>query len=154
MTLSSYSSLIKHLGCTWSIYINIPNFRASEAPPSTIPLHVEVTLYRTNLVPARAFCTSMEMPKKWDIHQNSTQGVLKEVEAGETYKDPSIHYKEKVTCTGIPFMHEATLKPRNPRQVTNAQAQVCKSRKYAQIDLFNLVELTVDLKDYTHSSSG
>ena len=71
-------------------------------------------------------------------------------EAGETYKDPSVHYKEKVCSSSVPATHEATLKPRNPRQVTNAQAQARKGRRYTQDDLFNLVELTYDIQDYTH----
>ena len=71
-------------------------------------------------------------------------------EAGETYKDPSVHYKEKVCSSTVPATHEATLKPRNSRQVKNAQAQARKGRRYTQDDLFNLVELTYDIQDYTH----
>ena len=71
-------------------------------------------------------------------------------EAGETYKDPSVHYKEKVCSSSVPGTHEATLKPRNPRQVKNAQAQARKGRRYTQDDLFHLVELTYDIQDYTH----
>ena len=71
-------------------------------------------------------------------------------EAGEAFKDPSLHYKEKVAGSTVPFTHEATLKPRNPRQVKNAQAQARKDRRYTQDDLFNLVELTYDIQDYTH----
>ena len=43
-----------------------------------------------------------------------------------------------------------TLKPRNPRQVKNAQAQARKGKRHTQNDLFNLVELTYDIQDYTH----
>ena len=69
-------------------------------------------------------------------------------EAGETYQDPSVHYKVKVCNSTVPATHKA--KPRNPRQVKNAQAQPRKGRRYTQDDLFNLVELTYDIQDYTH----
>ena len=71
-------------------------------------------------------------------------------EAGETYKDPSVHYKEKICKSNVPATHEATLKPRNPRQIKNAQAQAQKIRRYTQGVLFNLVELTHGIQDYTH----
>ena len=99
-------------------------------------------------VPEKGLLYQHGNAKKSGPYIRTAPSVLRE--AAETYKDPSIHYKEKVACSGVPFTHEATLKPRNPRQVTNAQAQVHKSRKYTQDDLFNLVELTVDLKDYIH----
>ena len=99
-------------------------------------------------VPEKGLLYQHGNAKKSGPYIRTAPSVLRE--AAETYKDPSIHYKEKVACSGVPFTHEATLKPRNPRQVTNAQAQVRKSRKYTQDDLFNLVELTVDLKDYIH----
>ena len=86
--------------------------------------------------------------KKSSPHIRTAPSVLKE--AGETYKDPSVHYKEKVCSSSVPATHEATLKPRNPRQVKNAQAQARKGRRYTQDDLFNLVELTYDIQDYTH----
>ena len=70
--------------------------------------------------------------------------------AAETKKDPSMHYKEKVASADVPVSHEATMKPRNRRQVINAQAVARKSRKYTEDDLFNLVELTQDIPDYTH----
>ena len=71
-------------------------------------------------------------------------------EAAETHKDPSLHYKEKVAASNVPYTHEATMKPRNPQQVKNAQAQARKKKRHTQDDLFNLVELTLDLKDFTH----
>ena len=74
--------------------------------------------------------------------------ILKE--AGETYKNPSAHYKEKVASSTVPVTHEAIIKPRNPRQVTNAQAQSRKAKRYTEDDLFNLVELTQNIPDYTH----
>ena len=80
--------------------------------------------------------------KKSSPHIRTAPSVLKG--AGETYKDPSVHYKEKV-CSST--THEATLKPRNPRQVKNAQAQARKGKGYTQDDLFNLVELTYDIQD-------
>ena len=86
--------------------------------------------------------------KKSTPHIRTAPSVLKE--AGETYKEPSVHYKEKVCNSNVPATHEATLKPRNPRQVKNAQAQAQKSRRYTQDDLFNLVELTHDIQDYAH----
>ena len=70
--------------------------------------------------------------------------------AGEDRKDPALHYKEKITDPTIPPSHEATLKPRNPRQVKNAQAATHKRRHYTQDDLFNLVELAFDLTNYVH----
>ena len=48
-------------------------------------------------------------------HIRTAPSVLKE--AGETYRDPSVHYKEKVCSSTVPATHEAILKPRNSRQV-------------------------------------
>lgn len=42
------------------------------------------------------------------------------------------------------------MKPRNPEQVKNAQAHARKKKRYTQDDLFNLVELTLDINDFTH----
>ena len=44
------NNLLLHLDCSWAIFINIPGLRASDAPPSTIPLNVVVTPYRPDLV--------------------------------------------------------------------------------------------------------
>ena len=44
------NNLLLHLDCSWAIFIDIPGLRASYAPPSTIPLNVEVTPYRPDLV--------------------------------------------------------------------------------------------------------
>ena len=50
----------------------------------------------------------------------------------------------------MPAAQEARLKPRNPRQVKNAQSAVRRVQRYTQDDLFNLVELAYDLKDFVH----
>ena len=67
-------------------------------------------------------------------------------EAGQGTTDPAIHYKEKIASGVVPAALEARLKPRNPRQVKNAQSAVRRVQRYTQDDLFNLVELAYDLK--------
>ena len=71
-------------------------------------------------------------------------------EAGQGTTDPAIHYKEKIASGVVPAVLEARLKPRNPRQVKNAQSAVRRVQRYTQDDLFNLVELAYDLKDFVH----
>ena len=71
-------------------------------------------------------------------------------EAGQGTTDPAIHYKEKIASGVVPAALEARLKPRNLRQVKNAQSAVRRVQRYTQDDLFNLVELAYDLKDFVH----
>ena len=71
-------------------------------------------------------------------------------EAGKARCDPSLHYKEKVAGGDVPTTHESTLKPRNPRQVKNAQFAARQEQRYTQDDLFNLVELAQDIPGYIH----
>ena len=112
---------------------------------SVSELHTVITAF-TGTVPEKPHRNA----KKSSPHIRTALSVLKE--AGETYNDPSVHYKEKVCSSTVPATHEATLKPiaRNPRQVKNAQVQARKGKRYTQDDLFSLVELTYDIQDYTH----
>ena len=71
-------------------------------------------------------------------------------EAGQGTTDPAIRYKEKIASEVVPAALEARLKPRNLRQVKNAQSAVRRVQRYTQDDLFNLVELAYDLKDFVH----
>ena len=72
-------------------------------------------------------------------------------ETGEMYKAPSVHYKEKVAGSTVPTTHNATLKPRNPRQVKMHRRRLERTEdSYTLDDLFNLVELMYDIQDYTH----
>ena len=50
----------------------------------------------------------------------------------------------------VPAALEARLKPRNLRQVKNAQSATRRVQRYTQDDLFNLVELAYGLKDFVH----
>ena len=82
----------------------------------------------------------------WSIHQNSTKCAKR----GRRDIQGSFCYMEKVCSSTVLATHKAPLKPRKPRQVKNAQAQIQKRRRYTQDDLFNLVELTYDIQNYTH----
>ena len=79
-------------------------------------LHTVITAF-TGTVPEKPHRNA----KKSSPHIRTALSVLKE--AGETYNDPSVHYKEKVCSSTVLATHKATLKPRNPRQVKNAQVQ-------------------------------
>ena len=82
-------------------------------------------------------------------HIRTAPSVIKE--AGKARCYPSLHYKEKIAGGEVPTTHESTLKPRNPRQVKNAQFAARQEQRYTQDDLFNLVELAQDIPGYIHN---
>ena len=87
--------------------------------------------------------------QKSSPHISTAPSVPKET--GETYKAPSVHYKEKVAGSTVPATHNATLKPRNPRQVKMHRRRLERTEdSYTLDDLFNLVELMYDIQDYTY----
>ena len=86
--------------------------------------------------------------KKGRPHIRTAPSVIQE--AGQGTTDPAIHYKGKIASGMVPAALEATLKPRNLRQVKNAQSAVRRVQRYTQDDLFNLVELAHDIKDFVH----
>ena len=88
------------------------------------------------------------LQKKERPHIRTAPSVIQE--AGQGTTDLAIHYKEKIVSGVVPAVLEARLKPKNPRQVKNAQSAVRRVRRYTQDDLFNLVELAYDLKDFVH----
>ena len=79
-----------------------------------------------------------------------TLGQLLVKDAGKARCDPFLHYKEKIASGEVQTTHESTLKPRNPRQVKNAQFTAQQEQRYTQDDLFNLVELAQDIPGYIH----
>ena len=65
----------------------------------------------TGTVPEKGILYPHGNAKKSTPYIRTAPSVLKE--AGEAFKDPSLHYKEKVAGSTVSFTHEATLKPRN-----------------------------------------
>ena len=104
--------------CVWSVLCS----------GSVYGVYTLLLLYsHAGTVPEKGILYPHGNAKKSNPYIRTAPSVLKE--AGETYKDPSAHYKETVAGSSVPSTHEATLKPRNPRQVKNAQAQVQKERR-------------------------